>query len=174
MEDKMSMLANAGRRMVFWGSLLLIGLAVTEFVLKFKVMIGLIKTIFEITIDAQYPIHKMFSTMMKNSGPDFLTLLFLVLCIIFGVCSLLIFRGPIGGLIAVPIAIVLAVFSVGSPLLMRTNIIEKLKLLPLLLIACGNSLRFVASLKRNKTKAPSAKTQPPSQPYDPFRINRGQ
>lgn len=166
----MKLLENAGRRMVFWGALSLMGWALYEFIVMFNAMYGLIVTIFEISADAQYPISKAISIMMKNSGPEFLTLLFLLLCILLGLYALLIRRHPIALLLAVPICVLFSLFVLGRTPLASANLLQKFKLLPFLLIGFGCLITSFFSIKRRAAKKRKDREPPPTSPYDPFRI----
>jgi hypothetical protein len=173
----MTALENAGRRMVFWGALILMGWALYEFIVMFTAMRGLIISIFEISIDARYPISKAIDTMMKNSGREFLTLLFLALCFLFGLYALLARRRPILSFFSIPVSIVLGLYALGKTSVMQVNLLQKLKMLPFVLIAAGNIICFIFSVKHRrhyKHKPPVQQdTVPiPRQQYDPFSLNK--
>lgn len=166
----MNTLANTGRRMVFWGALLLIGWAVYELAIRFEEMVTWLSPVYSLVADGKITLWDYFS---RVDWSRLRTHIFLLVCAVFALYALLARKGVIAGLITVPLAVLLAIFSLGSTPLMNTNFWQKLKLIPLLLIACGNSLRFIASLQRKKAKTPPAQGQPPvRQHYDPFRINR--
>ncbi len=169
----LKLLENAGRRMVFWGALSLMGWALYEFIVMFNAMYGLIVTIFEISADAEYPISKAISTMMKNSGPEFVTLLFLLCCVLLGLYALLLRNRPVALFLAVPLAVLFGLYTLGRTPLASVNLLQKLKLLPFILIGLGSALCSVFTLRRGigrRKRKPGP--PPPSMPYDPFRINR--
>lgn len=167
----MKLLETAGRRMVFWGALSLIGWALYEFIVMFNAMYGLIVSIFEISADAQYPISKAISIMLKNSGPEFITLLFLLCCILLGLYALLIRRHPFALFFAVPLCVLFILYILGRTPLASVNLLQKLKLLPFILIGFGCLITFIFSLQRRaERKRKSQGPPPPAKPYDPFRI----
>lgn len=172
----MTYLERSGRRLVFWGSIILMGWALYEFVVMFTAMRGLIVSIFEISADAQYPISKAISIMLKNSGKEFLTLLFLLVCILFGLYALLSRKRPVLSFVTIPVSILLAIYALGLSPLMGINLLQKLKMIPFVLIALGAGICFVFAIKhrqsrRNQTQQPKGPL-PQHQPYDPFGINK--
>lgn len=171
----MTFLENTGRRLVFWGAIILMGWAIYEFAVMFNAMRGLIVSIFEISADARYPISKAISTMMKNSGKEFLTLLYLLVCILFGLYALLSRKNPVLSFLSIPAAIALAVYSLGLTTLTGVNLLQKFKMIPFLLIAAGGIICFIFALQRRrkrKQKQEYGGALPPRQHYDPFGINK--
>jgi len=167
----LKLLENAGRRMVFWGALSLMGWALYEFVVMFNAMYGLILSIFEISADAEYPVSKAISIMMKNSGQQFATLLFLLCCVLLGLYALLTRRHPVALFLTVPLCVLFSLYTLGRTPLASANLLQKLKLLPFILIGVGCLISSVFSLRRRTAR--NRKNQdppPPARPYDPFRI----
>jgi hypothetical protein len=169
----LNILENAGRRMVFWGSIILMSWALYEFIVMFSAMFGLIRTIFEISADAQYPISNAISIMMRNSGTQFITLLFLFCCVLLGLYALLTRRRPVLCFFDVPLCVLFALYILGRTSLVSANLLQKLKLIPFVLIGAGGLICFIFALSRGLKKRQNRHGDPPpTRPYDPFRINR--
>ncbi|HSK67888.1 MAG TPA: hypothetical protein VLA21_01360 [Candidatus Limnocylindria bacterium] len=167
----MKALEGAGRRMVFWGGVALILWAAYEFAVMFNAMFGLIRTIFEISRDAQYPLSAALSTMFRNSGTEFLTLLFLLGCVALGAFALLTRGRPVAGFVTAALCALAILYVLGHTPLMRVNLLQKLKLLPFVLVGAGSVLTAVPALRerRARRKGPPG-GPPPTRPYDPFRM----
>ena len=165
----MKTLQQTGRRMVFWGALLLLGWAVYELSIRYEEM-----------VTWTMPVHSLVQD-GKITWLDYLgrlpwqrlqTHAFLVICALFSLYALIARRGLIAGIISIPIAILLIIFSLGSTNLLSANLWQKLKMLPLVLIGAGNLLKVIASAKKPKAE-PVLPGQPhQTVPYDPFRMNR--
>ena len=165
----MSILRSTGRRMVFWGALLLLGWAVYELAIRCEEMVTWLSPVFSLARQGKITLMDYFREV------DWLRLrthLFLLACALFALYALLLRRSIIAGLIAIPIAILLALFSLGSTPLMSANLWQKLKLIPLALIGVGNLLSFIASLRKKKREKRGPAQIPPAQPYDPFKMKR--
>jgi hypothetical protein len=165
------MMEGIGRRMAFWGSLALIAWAGYEFAVMFSAMFGLIKSIFEISRDAQYPLSAALNTMFRNSGTQFVTLLFLLLCVLLGLFALFTRGRPFAGAVSFLLCALGALYVLGRTPLMSANLLQKLKLLPFILVGLESLLTAVAGFmeRRGRRKGPPG-GPPPTRPYDPFRI----
>ena len=169
----MRILENAGRRMVFWGSIVLMSWALYEFIVMFGAMFGLIRTIFEISASAQYPISNAISIMMKNSGTQFLTLLFLLCCILLGLYALLTRRRPVLCFFDIPLSVLFSLYILGRTTLASANLLQKLKLIPFALIGVGGLICFIFALRQRLNQRKNRRGDPPpTRPYDPFRIKQ--
>ncbi len=167
----MRMLEGAGRRMAFWGSLALIAWAAYEFTVMFTAMFGLIKSIFEITRDAQYPLSAALNTMMRNSGPQFVTLGFLLGCLLLGVFALFTRGRFVPGIITFVLCVAGILYVLGRTPLMSANWLQKLKLLPFVLVGLGSVFTVIVSGRGRRLRRRTPPGGPPAgRPYDPFRM----
>ena len=165
----MSILRSTGRRMVFWGALLLLGWAVYELAIRFEEMVTWLSPVFSLVRQGKITLMDYFR---EVNWLRLRTHLFLLACALFALYALFLRRSIIAGLIAIPIAILLALFSLGSTPLMSANLWQKLKLIPLTLIGVGNLLIFIASFRKKNREKQGPAQSPPAQPYDPFKMKR--
>lgn len=166
----MTSLAQTGRRMVFWGALLLLAWAVYELAIRLEEMITWLTPVYKLVQQGKI------TFMDYLRGLDWLRLqthLFLLLCSLFSIFALLARKGLIASIIAIPIALLLLILSLGSTNLMSINLWQKLKLIPLMLIGTGSVLKLVSGLRKKQAQPQQPSQPPPAQPYDPFRMNRG-
>ncbi|MDD4081525.1 MAG: hypothetical protein PHP02_08990 [Eubacteriales bacterium] len=165
----MKTIEATGRRMVFWGALLLMGWAVYELSIRFQEIVIWLSPVFSLARDGQITLWDYFSRV--NWG-RLTTHLFLILCVLLGIYALLARRRPILILFAVPMAILLGVLFLGSTSVMTASLWQRLKLLPLALIAAGGLLCFISAsyISGPRGKKHNPKAPPAARPYDPFRM----
>ncbi|NLG57809.1 MAG: hypothetical protein GX540_05300 [Clostridiales bacterium] len=165
----MKALETAGRRMVFWGALLLIGWAVYELSIRFEEMVIWLSPVFSLAREGRITLWDYFS---RVPWVRLTTHLFLFGCLLLGLYALLVRRRTILVLITVPLAILLGVLFLGSTSLMTANLWQKLKLIPLVLVAAGGFFCFIsAAYSAGPKKGPKGQKAPlPTRHYDPFRI----
>lgn len=170
----MHRLENKGRGLLLYGSLILMVWAAYEFLVMWNAMYGLIKTAFEISRAAEFPISQTISIMLKNSGRQFLTLFFLFLSFVFGLFALLGRRRPFLNLLSLIVALLFLYYLMGETDLATANFLQNLKAIPYAAIALGGGLGFAAYLARRRSQARSLPKggQHPSIPYDPFGQNK--
>jgi len=162
-------LETTGRRMVFWGALLLMGWAVYELSIRVEEMVTWLSPVFSLVKDGKIILLDYFGRVQWHR---LVTHLFLAACILFSLFALLLRNRLIPAILMVPLAILLALVSLGSTPLMSASLWQKLKLVPLALIAVGGALIFIPAIGRRKQTADIPPAPPPQQPYDPFHINR--
>ncbi len=165
----MGTLSVKGRQMVFWGAILLLGWAVYELAIRFEEMVTWLSPVYSLVIDDKISWLDYFG---RVNWMRLQTHLFLLICALFALYALLARKNLIACLIAIPIAIILGIFSLGSTPLMSANLWQKLKMIPLVLIAVGSLLRLISNRQKKKAQATQAGEPARKQPYDPFRINR--
>ncbi len=166
----MNALSLRGRQMVFWGAILLFGWAIYELSIRFDEMLIWLSPVYSLVRDGKIT---WLDYLQRINWARLQTHLFLLVCALFALYALIARKNLIACVIALPIAVLLAIFSLGSTPLLSFSIWQKLKLIPLVLIALGSLLRLIGNAQRKKKKPVSANEQPArQQPYDPFRINR--
>lgn len=165
----MDTLSATGRRMVFWGALLLLGWAVYELAIRIEEMTIWLQPVIRLAQQGKITLLDYFRLV---DWKRLRTHVFLLACILFALYALLARKSAIAGLIAIPLAVLLAVFSLGSTKLMAANLWQKLKLVPLLLIGLGSLLRFIDAMTRKKRRKQEAAQPHLQQPYDPFKLKR--
>lgn len=160
-----------GRRMVFWGAVMLLAWAVYELAIRFEEMVTWLSPVYSLVQQGKITFM---DYLRELNWLRLQTHLFLLLCACFAIFALLARKGLITGILSIPIAVLLIIFSLGSTPLMSANLWQKLKLIPLALIGAGSLLKVIGGLSKDKTRpvGPVQTHQP--QPYDPFRMNRGQ
>lgn len=166
----MDTLQTTGRRLVFWGALLLFGWAVYELGIRYNEMVTWLSPVFRLVQDGRITFWDYLS---RLDWARLRTHLFLLVCALFGVYSLLLRKRLIAGLIGIPVSILLIIFSLGSTPLMSASFWQKLKLIPLAMILLGNAIKLIPAFsRRGRRTPPSGPVRHHSEPYDPFRIKR--
>ena len=165
----MKTIETAGRRMLFWGALMMIGWAMYELSIRFDEMVIWLSPVFALVRDGQLTLWDYFS---RVNWARLTTHLFLVLCVLLGVYALLARKRPILVLLSVPSAILLGVFFMGSTDVMSASQWLKLKLIPLALIAVGGLFCFISVSKNfgSHSGKRGPRTPPSPRMYDPFRM----
>ena len=160
----------SGRRMVFWGALLLIGWAVYELSIRFEEMVTWLSPVYSLVRDGRITIWDYFS---RVNWARLRTHLFLLACVLLGLYAFFARSRPILSLISVPLAILMGVLFLGSTNIMQANLWQKLKLIPLVLIALGGLIGFVCACRGSHPqgrKKGQPGPPPSARPYDPFRM----
>lgn len=162
------MLRAKGRQMVFWGALALLAWAVYELAIRYEEMVTWLSPVYSLVADGKIT---WMDYLRRVQWARLRTHLFLLVCAVFALYALLARKSVIAALIAIPIAVLLALFSLGSTPLMAASLWQKLKLIPLVLIAAGSAVVFIAGIQKKKNGQGPGKHQPPKpQPYNPFGI----
>lgn len=165
----MKTLETAGRRMMFWGALLLMGWALYELSVRFEEMITWLSPVYSLVQDGKITLWDYFS---RVDWGRLRTHLFLAACLLLGLYALLARSRPILSLICVPLAILMGILFLGSTSLMQASIWQKLKLIPLALVSLGGLSLFACACGQGGKS--QRKQEPPACPaprqYDPFRM----
>lgn len=162
------MLRTTGRRMVFWGALLLLGWAAYELYVRIDEMLIWLTPVNSLVRQGRLT---WMEYLREVPWQRLSTHLFLIVGAVFAVVVLLLRKRVFPYLLIIPFAILLVIFSLGSTPLMKINIWQNLKLLPLLLIIAGSALTLAGSLVKKKTEQKGGAVQQ-RQNYDPFRMKR--
>lgn len=140
-----------GRQMVIFGAVLLLAWAVYELAIRFEEMVTWLTPVHALVkrgrltwLDyfSEFPWHRL--------G----THVFLAVCAVFSLLALIMKRGRFSAILMAAIALALIVYSLGSTPLMSASIWQKIKLLPLALIAAGSILRAACAMGRKRRRAP--------------------
>lgn len=162
------MLRTTGRRMVFWGALLLLGWAAYELYVRIDEMIIWVTPVNRLVRQGRLT---WMEYLREVPWQRLSTHVFLLVSAVFAVVVLLLRKRVFPYLLIIPFAILLAIFSLGSTPLMRISVWQNLKLLPLLLIIAGSALTLVGNLAKKKAEQKGGAVQQ-RQNYDPFRMKR--
>ncbi|NLX82559.1 MAG: hypothetical protein GXZ04_01885 [Clostridiales bacterium] len=165
----MNTLQQTGRRMVFWGALFLLAWAVYELSIRFDEMLIWVSPVYKLVQDGKITIIDYLS---RLPWQKLHTHAFLLLCALFSLYALVARRGLIAGIISIPVAVLLIIFSLGSTNLLGANLWQKLKMLPLVLIGAGNILKVISSTRKPKAEPDVPGEAPQTVPYDPFGMNQ--
>lgn len=167
----MKTLEMSGRRMVFWGALLLMGWAVYELSVRFEEMVTWLSPVYALVREGKITFWDYLS---RVNWHRLRTHLFLIACALLGLYALLVRGRPILSLISVPLAILMGILLLGSTNIMEASIWQKLKLTPLALIALGGLIGFscacISGRKQNRNIQAQASTSVQPRHYDPFRM----
>lgn len=164
----MKTLEDAGRRMVFWGALLLFGWAVYELSVRIQEMVTWLGPVFKLVMDGKITVLDYFN---RVDWARLHTHLFLLGCILLALFALLTRRRPLMSLLTVFLAVLMGLYSLQKTPLMSVDLWQKLKLIPLILIALGSAIGFFFGSKRGFRRAKRGGSEPPeTRPYDPFRM----
>ena len=164
----MNTLENSGRRMVFWGALLLCGWAGYEMAVRLDEMSIWLTPVFKWALEGKL---SLVSDYFREVPWHRLQTHFLLACVLFSLFALAVRKRFLPLVLTCVGAVLLAVFSLGGTPLMSSGIWQQLKMVPLALIAIGSALCFSLGLKRKAWKK-RPPVQPQPKPYDPFRMNR--
>ncbi len=166
----MRTLETAGRRMVFWGAVGLMAWAVYELSIRFEEMVTWLSPVYSLVQAGKISLWDYFS---RVDWARLTTHLFLLVCVLLGLYALLVRARPIPILLAVPASILMAVLFLGSTNIMQASLWQKLKLIPLALIALGGLICFACAYRGgrgSRRKQVQAGAPAPRRQYDPFRM----
>ncbi|HPY95521.1 MAG TPA: hypothetical protein PLR12_08840, partial [Clostridia bacterium] len=105
------MLRAKGRQMVFWGALALLAWAVYELAIRYEEMVTWLSPVYSLVADGKIT---WMDYLRRVQWARLRTHLFLLVCAVFALYALLARKSVIAALIAIPIAVLLALFSLGS------------------------------------------------------------
>ena len=144
-------LQNAGRRMLFWGALLLIAWAGYEFSTRLDAMNRPLAMYYQMAVGENVGL----SAALKYVDWEILRIPgFLLGCMVLGFLAFLSRKKALLALIIIPLCVLAALYTVGAKTLFSPDLWSLLKLLPLLLMALGGlinlALHFVRRSRRRK------------------------
>ncbi len=151
----MAAVREAGRRMLFWGALLLMAWAAYELSTRLDTLRLTTPTVMKMAADLH---ASLLDVLFKYGYINALKIpLFLLGCLVFGVIVLLFRNRPLAAYAFVPLCVLLVLISVDAKLFFSKSLWELLKLIPLAVIALGSliGLSFHYLIKRRKKAAPA-------------------
>lgn len=166
-------LRDAGRKMIFWGALILAVWAGYELYIRIDAMAKPLAMFFKMWAGEKVPFARAVTYV------DFSILeipLYLALCAALGILSLALRKKPWLWGMLVLLSPAFAVYSVGVKAVLMPSVWDLIKLLPLLLLLLGSLLSLAAhALIRRSRKARPLPEGTQKQPvaYDPFGMGRG-
>lgn len=162
----MNMLDAAGRRMAFWGALLLIAWAGYELSIRWDTIQRASYTVMSMAREGGV---SLWDVMFKHRFIEVLeTPLVLLGCVLLGVFSLLMRSRRYAAFWIVPLCGLFAWLNVGARVFFLGSLWQTLKAVPLVLIALGQSINTGMTLYiRNKKR----RHLPPAQPQRHFLNN---
>ncbi len=165
-------LRDAGKRLLFWGALVLVLWAAYELYIRVDAMIRPLGMFFRMWIGEKVPINRAVTyidwKILEIPG-------YLALCVLLGVYVLLGRKKIATWVIALVLSVALAVLSAGLSALLAPSLWQMLKLTPLVLIFLGALLRLIAHnsiKKRHKARGTVPGTEKNPVSYDPFNMQR--
>ena len=163
-------LENAGRRMVFWGALLLLFWAVYELSIRFQEMVTWFGPVVQLARDGKITLSDYFS---RFDWIRLQTHFFLLGCVLLALFAL-ITRGRVWPRVPVIfLCVLMGLYSLQKTSLISADLWQKLKLTPLVLIALGSAIGFFYGVRRGTGSKRRGRGNPPeTRPYDPFGIKR--
>lgn len=164
----MGTLCDAGRRMLFWGALILVVWAAYELFVRVDAMALPLGMFFRMWFGEKVPFGRAITyvdwRILETPG-------LLVLCILLGVIALSTRRKVKMGLVIIPLSVLMGFVLVGVRGLITPNIWQTLKLLPLILMVLGSLFSLIfhyAFLSKQKKRGIPPGTDRNAMPYDPF------
>lgn len=146
-------LQNAGRRMLFWGALLLIVWAGYELSTRLDAMSRPLTMYYQMAVGEKIGL----SEALKYVDWEILRIPgFLLGCMALGLFAFLSRKKALLTLFVIPLCVLAALFTVGAKTLFSPSLWSLIKLLPLLLIALGGSINlalyFIRRSRRRNVK----------------------
>jgi len=127
-------LRDAGRRLLFWGALILVLWAAYELFVRVDAMAIPLNMFFRMWVGEKVPFSRAVTYLdwriLKAPG-------LLALCILLGIIALTTRKRSKMGLLIIPLCILMGFLLVGERGLLAPNIWQTLKLLPLIMMALG-------------------------------------
>ena len=164
----MGTLRDAGRRLLFWGALILVLWAAYELFVRVDAMAIPLNMFFRMWVGEKVPFSRAVTYLdwriLKAPG-------LLALCILLGIIALTTRKRSKMGLLIIPLCILMGFMLVGERGLVSPNIWQTLKLLPLIMMALGSLFSLIfhfAFLSRQKKRGNTPGTGPGAPTYDPF------
>lgn len=163
---------ETGKKLLFWGALLMIGWAAYELYIRVDAMIRPLGMFFRMWIGEKIPFDRAVTyidwKILEIPG-------YLALCVLLGLTAMLGRRKPLVWVLTMLLSVAFAVFSVGFSALLAPTFWQLLKLLPLVLLFLGAGLSLIAHISlRKKRKEQGAVPGTGKNPvgYDPFNMQR--
>ena len=149
----MEMLQNAGRRMLFWGALLLIVWAGYELSTRLDAMSRPLAMYYQMAVGEKIGL----SAALKYVDWEILRIPgFLISCMALGFFAFLSRKKALLALFVIPLCVLTALYTVGARTLFSPDLWSLIKLLPLLLITFGGVINlvifFVRRARRRKVR----------------------
>lgn len=148
-------LREVGRRMLFWGALLLIVWAGYELSVRWDTITKANVTVSMMANDLR---ASWWDVLFKYKYIEVLKVpALLAACVLLGLFALLLRNRPLAGFVLIPACLLLAWLSVDAKAFFNRSLWQMLKLLPLLLITLGSviNLVFWRMVKNRKPQAQS-------------------
>lgn len=156
----MSQLREAGKKMLFWGSLFLFFWAGYELSIRFDTLSKSTYTVYLMAKDLN---ASLFDVLFKYKYFETLKLpIFLSFCLLFAMLVFILRAKPLSAYAGIPISIFLVFASFDTKVFFSSSLWEMLKLLPLLLIIAGSLINLVFYYYIRKRRKKIAATLPPS------------
>jgi hypothetical protein len=144
------MLQNAGRRMLFWGALLLIVWAGYELSTRLDAMSRPLAMYYQMAVGEKIGL----SAALKYVDWEILRVPgFLIGCIALGFFAFLGRRKALLALFLIPLCVLTALYTVGASTLFSPDLWSLIKLLPLLLITLGGLINLVLFFVRRSRRS---------------------
>ena len=149
----METLQNAGRRMLFWGAMLLIVWAGYELSTRLDAMSRPLAMYYQMAVGEKIGL----SAALKYVDWEILRVPgFLIGCMALGLFALLSRKNALLALFLIPLCVLAALYTVGARTLLSPDLWSLIKLLPLLLITLGGSINlalfFIRRSRRHKVR----------------------
>ncbi|MHC1786083.1 MAG: hypothetical protein AB9880_03330 [Christensenellales bacterium] len=161
----METLHQVGRRMLFWGALLLIMWAAYEFSTRVDAMSGPLVMYFNMAVGEKVGLA---AALKYVDWQIFSAPAFLLGCVLLGLLALLSRGRSLLGFLVVPLCVLAVLYTAGAKVFFSPDLWSLLKLLPLLLIALGSlvnlGLRFYLKKRRRQV---AGSVQPGGRRFQP-------
>ncbi len=164
-------LRDTGRRMLFWGAVIILIWAAYELYIRVDAMARPLGMFFKMWTGEKVP----FSRALTYVDWGILEIPFyLLLCVFLGAFSVVLRRKPALWVTLLFVAPGFAFYSLGVKNVLMPNLWQMIKLLPLLLLFVGSLLSLIAFMvlsQKQKKRPPRPGTGNSPVPYDPFGMN---
>lgn len=164
-------LRDTGRRMLFWGAVIILVWAAYELYIRVDAMARPLGMFFKMWAGEKVP----FSRALTYIDWGILEIPFyLMLCVLLGIIGILLRKKPVLWVMLLFVAPGFAFYSFGVQNVLMPSLWQMIKLLPLLLLFVGSLLSLIAFImfsKKQKKHPPRPGTGNSPVPYDPFGMN---
>lgn len=164
-------LKDTGRRMLFWGAVIILAWAAYELYIRVDAMIRPLGMFFRMWAGEKIP----FERAITYIDWGILEIPFyLLLCVLLGLFSIIFRRKPALWVILLFLVPGFAFYFFGVKTVLMPSLWQVIKLLPLLLMFLGSLLSLIAFFlwdKRQSKNSPRPGTDGNRLPYDPFGMN---
>lgn len=167
-------LKDTGRRMLFWGAMLLLIWAAYELYIRVDAMARPLGMFFKMWMGEKIPFNR---AVTYIDWGILETPFYLLLCVTMGTISLLLRRKPFLWVMLLLLAPGFAFYAFGVKNVLMPSLWQMMKMLPLLLLLIGSLLSLIAHIsfsQKQKKHPPRSGTGSHPIPYDPFGMNHPQ